>query len=384
MHEQAHYQVSQQPHKQGLDQVHEQAHYQAPQQPHKQGHDQVHEQVHYQAPQHPQNQGHDQAHKQARYQAHEENEQVHYQAPLHPHGQGLYQGQQQGHDKAPEQARYHTHDQDISKRKQVAVTEQRHFNQENEENKGAIRDAHNLFEPSYLSRPPPLRLDPAAFEYEPEQESPNQDGPMSYSAVLKAKNEDSFPEPPNRSMAVKLTALTKANTGENIPVQSKQQLSKTASKETNKDTGTSRREPGSRPPPGLPPLPPQNWGQTPELRLTVLPNARRGKPEDAAMSPETEAWRGRQGFGSPPRASGGRGGVSPRGRQDRSRGTSQANNKWQSREPLSWRQVLNDYRKGPREEQVVRPFGPGGQKACFTCGSKEHMSCNDRSKLFFD
>lgn len=34
--------------------------------------------------------------------------------------------------------------------------------------------------------------------------------------------------------------------------------------------------------------------------------------------------------------------------------------------------------------QPHRVFGPGGLKACVICGSKDHLRCNDRSKLFFD
>jgi hypothetical protein len=35
-------------------------------------------------------------------------------------------------------------------------------------------------------------------------------------------------------------------------------------------------------------------------------------------------------------------------------------------------------------EPPIRPFGVGGPKACFNCGSKDHFTCNDRSKMFFE
>ena len=31
-----------------------------------------------------------------------------------------------------------------------------------------------------------------------------------------------------------------------------------------------------------------------------------------------------------------------------------------------------------------RAFGPGGLKACVICGSKDHLRCNDRRKMFMD
>lgn len=263
--------------------------------------------------------------------------------------------------------------QDVDEQTPTSVEQKR---LEPEETKGNIIDAHNLFEPSYLSRPPPLRVEPVSYEYEPEQESPGNDGPMSYSAVLKAKNEEPFPEPPSKTMSVKLTSLTKTTASDNLNSQNKQTLGKVASKETGKDT---RQIQGPRPPPGLPPLPPQNWGQSTELRLTVLPNARQRKPEDNT-SMEQEVWQGRLGFDSPPRPSFGRGSA-PRGRQDSGRGMSRGNNEWPgTSEPVAWRRMDLG---GRGEERVARPFGPGGQKACFTCGSREHKSCNDRSKLFF-
>lgn len=43
--------------------------------------------------------------------------------------------------------------------------------------------------------------------------------------------------------------------------------------------------------------------------------------------------------------------------------------------------------ESPEPPPVVQPhraFGPGGLKACVICGSKEHLRCNDRSKMFLD
>jgi len=168
---------------------------------------------------------------------------------------------------------------------QDSKTERPTLDTSNEENKSSIIDAHNLFEPPYLSRPPPLRVDISAFDYDPEQDSPTNQGPMSYSAVLKVKNEESSPEAQSRSIPVKLTSLTKTSESVKDQITNKHQLAKNAAKEMIKESSGSRRDQtsGPRPPPGLPPLPPQNCGQSPEIRLTVLQNAKRGKVEDASM-----------------------------------------------------------------------------------------------------
>lgn len=34
--------------------------------------------------------------------------------------------------------------------------------------------------------------------------------------------------------------------------------------------------------------------------------------------------------------------------------------------------------------QPHRAFGPGGLKSCVICGSRDHLRCNDRSKMFMD
>lgn len=298
-----------------------------------------------------------------------------------------------------------------------------------DETKAGLIDAHNLFEPSYLSRTLPLKVDTTCYEYETgPPDSPNNQGPKSYSAVVKSKNEEHSPEATGtKTMPVKLTSLTKAtgsdgpkdvNQGTNKPT-----LSKVAPKESIKET-TGKRDQGSsssRPPSGFPPPPPQNWGQSPEIRLTVLNSRQRGRSEDGASVAGVPDGRGFRGG----MARGGllstRGKAAPRGRvEQRWKGGSDelhhpAQN-WQGRSvtgtPSNWRQgtdtrLQDDSRNklpynrlGNRAEgasnlsygggfsqnkpEPIRPFGEGGPKACFNCGSKDHFTCHDRSKMFFD
>lgn len=305
-----------------------------------------------------------------------------------------------------------------------------------DENKAGLIDAHNLFEPSYLSRTLPLKVDTTCYEYETGPDSPNNQGPKSYSAVVKSKNEEHSPEATTRTIPVKLTSLTKAagidgpkdvNQGINKPT-----LSKVAPKESIKEA-SGKRDQGpslSRPPPGFPPPPPKNWGQSPEIRLTVLNSRQRGRSEDGAAGlasvvgfPDGRGFRHREGSGMTrggPLATRGKGASRGRFDQRWKGGSDELHHpiqNWQGR-PMTgtaanWRQgtdtkLQDDRNKLPYREsrlgnrtdgasnvsygggfsqtktEPLRPFGEGGPKACFNCGSKDHFTCHDRSKMFFD
>ncbi|XP_031570400.1 uncharacterized protein LOC116304762 [Actinia tenebrosa] len=308
--------------------------------------------------------------------------------------------------------------------------------QTSEDNKAGLIDAHNLFEPSYLSRTLPLKVDTTCYEYEAGPDSPNNQGPKSYSAVVKSKNEEHSPEATTNAIPVKLTSLTRtavsdgpkdANKGNNKPT-----FSKVAPKDSIKET-SGKRDQGSslsRPPPGFPPPPPQNWGQSPEIRLTVLNSKQRGRSENGGVglsssvigTPDGRGFRSREGSTmtrSGPLPT--RGGGASRGRLDqRWKGGSDdahpTNQNWQGRSMTgatsNWRQRIDD-QNNPRNKlpyresrfmnktegatniscgggfsqnktETLRPFGEGGPKACFNCGSKDHFTCHDRSKMFFD
>lgn len=166
----------------------------------------------------------------------------------------------------------------------------------------------------------------------------------------------------------------------------------------------------SRPRPGFTPLP-THGGDT-EMRMTVLSTKSKTKQTAAASGAPRN---------NPTRAD-----ISMNWRNDEQSTQSStqhqqqqhgANNKAQSGQAVKWQRSDESsqpkaYRNAPIREsgrgrdtptkhtdysssddssepptapvQPYRAFGPGGLKACVICGSKDHLRCNDRSKLFFD
>ncbi|XP_032230619.2 uncharacterized protein LOC5506343 isoform X2 [Nematostella vectensis] len=324
-----------------------------------------------------------------------------------------------------------------------------------------IIDSHNTFEPSYLSRTPPLRVDTTAFDFDLGPVSPSAQNQLTYSAVVKAKNEEASPEAASKTVPVKLTALTRGNET-NKDVSPKTVSGKGL--EESKD-GTGKRDQSRslpRPPPGFPPLPPQTWAQGQgkgELRLTVLNSTKpRGKCEEDGAEGESAPWCGKLGSDQeeskerehvgPSRGGyrGGRGGMS-RGYQDNKSwgepGHVQPQGAWSDRctgptrvsreradrqeerpretttsrggfggfgrpERSRTQQEHSSYKGGfgiPSDSQTfsrtsssqgygggfydeapskLQPFGQRGPKACYICGSPEHLHCDDRTKLFID
>lgn len=167
----------------------------------------------------------------------------------------------------------------------------------------------------------------------------------------------------------------------------------------------------SRPPPGFPPLP-THGGDT-KMHMTVLGNKSKTKtPGPSNSTPRNNTptradasmnWRndGRQ----EPRNQTSIQPVnpSPSGQGVKWRSYDDTVSQTESKAPpMSGASSDASSQRGetPQEDQasvksdesnepppIVQPhrvFGPGGLKACVICGSKEHLRCNDRSKMFMD
>lgn len=173
----------------------------------------------------------------------------------------------------------------------------------------------------------------------------------------------------------------------------------------------------SRPPPGFPPLP-THGGDT-KMNMTVLGNKTKTKP----LGPPSSTPRNTPTQpSSTPRNTPTRADSSTNWRNDCReeqflQGTAKPTNSSQPGHARNWRrfddtvgQSKSPPKSGgfseatsketpvgamgsatsdesPEPPPVVhahRAFGPGGLKACVICGSKDHLRCNDRSKMFMD
>lgn len=188
---------------------------------------------------------------------------------------------------------------------------------------------------------------------------------------------------------------------------------KNVSSEGNKNVSVSAKQSNqsktfSRPPPGFSPLPTHGGDAT--MHMTVLSAKSKSRPTwTAGSSPRNNTARAdtSMNWRSQPREE-----QSPQGgmRQQQQPQQRQSTHavKWRrfddfvpsksSRtEPASEGGQKGDTPTGasgyegaegtPEPPPVVQPhrvFGPGGLKACVICGSKEHLRCNDRSKMFLD
>lgn len=166
----------------------------------------------------------------------------------------------------------------------------------------------------------------------------------------------------------------------------------------------------SRPPPGFPPLP-THGGDT-KMHMTVLGN----KSKTKALGPSSSTprnntpnradasmnWRNdsRQ---EPPNQTAMRPINPPSGQGVNWRSFDDTFSQTESKAPqMSGDSIDTSSQRGeaPQEDQasvksdestepppIIQPhraFGPGGLKSCVICGSRDHLRCNDRSKMFMD
>ena len=167
----------------------------------------------------------------------------------------------------------------------------------------------------------------------------------------------------------------------------------------------------SRPPPGFPPLP-THGGDT-KMSMTVLSNKTKTKPPGPSSSTPRN--------NTPTRADASMNWRNDGRQEQPNLATARPMNPSQSGHEVKWRRfddtgaqpqsksppksgAFSDSpsrrRETPEEDTasvksdestepppVVHPhraFGPGGLKACVICGSRDHLRCNDRSKMFMD
>ena len=195
----------------------------------------------------------------------------------------------------------------------------------------------------------------------------------------------------------------------------------------------------SRPPPGFPPLP-THGGDT-KMTMTVLGNKTKTKspgppsntprniptqpkstPWNTPTQPSNTPWNTPVQPSSTPRDTPSRADSSTNWRNDCreeqfSQGFARPANSSQPAKARNWRRLDNtvgqsksppksggfneatdretpvgaanspNSEESPEPPPVVhahRQFGPGGLKACVICGSKDHLRCNDRRKMFMD
>lgn len=143
-----------------------------------------------------------------------------------------------------------------------------------------------------------------------------------------------------------------------------------------------------KPPPGFPPLPATDPSKKLEMHMTVLSTKAPTKHVESASSQQAPAadtsknWRWDRGssFFPPPPSRPARNYAKGRSSHD-SRADKTVKTSGHGRGPGQGAPTgpMRDAQPPP-----FRPFGPGGLKACVVCGSKDHVRCNDRSKMFFD
>ena len=220
--------------------------------------------------------------------------------------------------------------------------------------------------------PPPPPAEPVKTRSSVETSPERQTGTsMSYSAVLKSASQEA----------------TKSG-----PTTAKPNQSKTF----------------SRPPPGFPPLP-THGGDT-KMNMTVLSTKTRTKPPGQPSSAPRN---------TPTRADASMNWRNDSREEQLTQVTTRPTNPSQSGHAVKWKQFdaavgqrMSPPKPGgfseastqrretpietmgsansdesPEPPPVVhahRAFGPGGLKACVICGSKDHLRCNDRSKMFMD
>lgn len=165
----------------------------------------------------------------------------------------------------------------------------------------------------------------------------------------------------------------------------------------------------SRPPPGFSPLP-THGGDT-EMRMTVLSTKSKTKQTAAASgAPRNNPTRADSSMNWRNDEQSTQSSTQHQQQQHRANNSAQSGQavKWQRSDESSQSKA---HRTAPIKEsgrgrdtpnkptdysssddssepptapvQPHRVFGPGGLKACVICGSKDHLRCNDRSKLFF-
>lgn len=223
---------------------------------------------------------------------------------------------------------------------------------------------------------------------DPPEKTPTQVEPVNVSTSVETSSEPSKPVSSMSYSAVLKNLSSEATRG--VPASSKPpNQSKTF----------------SRPPPGFAPLP-THGGDT-EMHMTVLSTKSKTKPSAAASSaprnnhtradasmnwrsdePSTQSNVRQQPTNSAPQSGKAvkwrRFEDSPQSKPPR---TGPLNEGGQRRDTPAAASGYASSDESPEPPPVVQPhrtFGPGGLKACVICGSKEHLRCNDRSKIFLD
>ena len=250
----------------------------------------------------------------------------------------------------------------------------------------------------------------------PPEESPYQLMDPSRDVAEKTAPLPSAPvEPANVSTSVE----TNQEQSQPVSTKSYSAVLKNVSSEGNKSAPVSAKQSNqsktfSRPPPGFSPLPTHGGDAT--MHMTVLSAKSKSRPTGTAGSaPRNTTTRAdtSMNWRSEPREE-----QSPQGviRQQQQQQQQPQHQQRHSGHSVKWRR-FDDFvqskpsrtepaseggQKGdtptgtsgyagaegtPEPPPVVQPhrvFGPGGLKACVICGSREHLRCNDRSKMFLD
>jgi len=281
-------------------------------------------------------------------------------------------------------------------------------------------------EPSGHDGTPYSRGGPRKFVSKAERrrssEGPPEDVPFSLTEPLIDVSERTVPFPPPLAEPVSVSTSAETSPEQSKPVSSmsysavlkniSSEVSKSGPVGTKPSVGTkppNQSKTFSRPPPGLAPLPTHGGDTT--MHMTVLGTKSKTKASAPASSASRNAptradasmnWRSdvREEQNTP-------GSM----RQQQPQQQQQQQQQRQSGHAVKWRR-FDDFvqsqpprtapvsessqrKDAPAEDTdsessepppVVQPhraFGPGGLKACVICGSRDHLRCNDRSKMFF-
>ena len=227
-----------------------------------------------------------------------------------------------------------------------------------------------------------------------------------------------FPSAPVEPVSVSTSVETSQEQSQPVSSMSYSAVLKNTSSEASKSGPVSAKPSNqsktfSRPPPGFAPRPTHGGDTT--MHMTVLsgkPKSRpSGAPSNAPRNTPTRAdssmnWRSDEREDQSVQGSTGQQQQSPQHQQQQRQSghavkwrrfddfvqskpqrTEPFNEGGQRRDTTSRATGYGSPDESPEPPPVVQPhraFGPGGLKACVICGSKEHLRCNDRSKIFLD
>ena len=259
-------------------------------------------------------------------------------------------------------------------------------------------------------------------------ENPLEDVPYPITDHVKDVFERAAPSPPATVEPVNIrTAVETSQEEQTASSMSYSAVLKGASHETTKSGPAGSVKPDqskmfSRPPPGFPPLP-THGGDT-QMHMTVLSTKTKTKPPGpptTSTAPRNTATRADASVNwrNDAREEQFTHGTAPGTASGTALGTARPTNPSQPGHAVKWRRFDDSVApsksplksgafseagtqrrespvramgsessdESPAPPPVVHPhraFGPGGLKACVICGSKDHLRCNDRSKMFMD